>query len=85
MRYLLVTFFRKPNGQIDEQVGFSKKVRTSDSETCNVILDYQEKKVIKCLINGQILPTDFEKMHNYYKEIYPQLIEQLEKVNQKTA
>lgn len=85
MRYLLVTFFKKPNGQIDEQVGFSKKIRNSDRETCNVILDYQEKKVIKCLISGQILPTDFEKMHNYYKEIYPQLIEQLEKVNQKSA
>lgn len=84
MRYLLVTFFKKPNGQIDEQIGFAKKVRTSDNQMCNVILDYQERKVVKCVINGQVMPTDFEKMHTYYKEVYPQLIDQLEKVNQKS-
>lgn len=85
MRYLLITFYKKPNGQIDEQISFTKKVRTSDNQMCNVILDYQEKKVVKCVINGQVMPTDFEKMHTYYKEIYPQLIDQLEKVNQKTT
>lgn len=85
MRYLLVTFFKKPNGQIDEQIGFTKKVRTSDNQMCNVILDYQDRKVVKCVINGQVMPTDFEKMHTYYKEIYPQLIDQLEKVNQKSS
>lgn len=85
MRYLLITFFKKSNGQIDEQIGFSKKIRTSDNQMCNVILDYQERKVVKCVINGQIMPTDFEKMHKYYKEIYPQLIDQLEKVNQKST
>ena len=85
MRYLLITFFKKQNGQIDEQIGFSKKVRTSDNQMCNVILDYQDRKVVKCVINGQVTPTDFEKMHTYYKEIYPQLIDQLEKVNQKSS
>lgn len=81
MRYLLITFFRKPNGQIDEQVGFSKKVRPNDLQMCNVILDYKEKKVVKCVIEGKVTPTDFEKMHEYYKQIYPSLIEELVKLN----
>jgi hypothetical protein len=42
-------------------------------------LDYAERKVVKCLIEGKIVPTEFERMHEYYKKIYPQLIEQLEK------
>lgn len=83
MRYLLITFFRKPNGQIDEQVGFSKRVRPADIQTCNVILDYKDKKVVKCVIDGKVTPTDFDKMNKYYNEIYPTLIEQLTKVNEK--
>jgi hypothetical protein len=79
MRYLLITFFRKPGGQIDEQVGFSKKVRPVDMQTCNVILDYKEKKVLKCYIDGKIVPTDFERMHAYYSEIYPELVAHLAK------
>lgn len=77
---MLIQFFRKPNGQIDEQVGFSKKIRPTDDQMCNVILDYQERKVIKCFIEGKKVDTDFEKLNAYYKEIYPQLIEQLEKL-----
>ena len=77
---MLVTFFRKPGGQIDEQVGFSKKVRPQDEQTCNVILDFKQKKVLKCVIEGKVMDTTFEKMHEYYKEIYPQMIGELEKL-----
>lgn len=76
----MITFYKKPGGTIDEQVGFSKKVRPIDEQTCNVILDYKEKKVVKCVINGTVMDRDFEKMHEYYKEVYPSLIEQLEKL-----
>ena len=81
MKYLLITYLRKPNGQIDEQVAFSKRVRTSDIQTCNVIIDYAKKKVDKCVIEGNIVDTDFERMNAYYKNVYPSLIDQLEKVN----
>jgi len=72
---------RKPNGQIDEQVTVSKRVRTSDIQMCNVIVDYQSKKVDKCVIEGKVVETDFEKMNTYYKQIYTNLIDQLEKNN----
>ena len=79
MRYLLITFMRKPNGQIDEQVAVSKKVKPSDFQTCNVILDYAKKKVDKCVIEGKSLEREWDRMHDYYVRIYPNLIAQLEK------
>lgn len=79
MRYLLITFFRKPGGQIDEQVTVSKKVRASDNQVCNVILDFGTKTVQKCVIEGKVVDTDWEKMSTYYKKIYPKLVEQLER------
>jgi hypothetical protein len=81
MRYLLITFFRKPNGQIDEQVSIGKKLRPSDHQTCNVILDFGKNKIEKCVIEGKIVDSDWTKMVEYYKRIYPTLIEQLEKNN----
>lgn len=79
MRYLLITFMRKPGGQIDEAVAVSKKVKTSDLQTCNVIIDYAKRKVDKCVIEGKVIDTDFDKMNEYYKKVYTKLIEQLEK------
>ena len=81
MRYLLIVFVRKPNGQIDEQVSISKRLRTSDLQTCNVILDYGKQKVQKCVIEGKVVETDWEKLNEYYKKVYPTLIDQLEKSN----
>jgi hypothetical protein len=79
MRYLLITFMRKPGGQIDEQVTISKRVKTSDLQTVNVIIDYAKKAVDKCVIEGKVVDTDFDRMNDYYKRIYPNLISQLEK------
>ena len=81
MRYLLITYFRKPGGQIDEQVGVSKRLRTSDIQMCNVIVDYKNKKLDKCVIEGKTVESDFDRMNEYYKKIYPNLISQLEKNN----
>lgn len=81
MRYLLIQYLRKPGGQIDEQVTVSKKVKPTDISMCNVIMDYQTKKIDKCVIEGKRLDTDWEKMNEYYKKVYPALIEQLEKNN----
>jgi hypothetical protein len=81
MRYFLITYVRKPNGQIDEMVTISKRVRGSDIQTCNVILDFQAKKIDKCVIEGKVVDSDWDKMCDYYKRVYPALIDQLEKAN----
>lgn len=85
MRYLLIQFIRKPGGQIDEQITVSKKVKPADLQTMNIILDYAKKKIDKCVIEGKTLNLDWDKMNEYYKNIYPALIEQLEKEAQITA
>jgi hypothetical protein len=79
LRYLLITFLRKPGGQIDEQVAVGKKVKPADLQTCNVIIDYADKKVLKCIVEGKVVDTDFERMDTYYKQVYPNLIGQLER------
>ena len=72
---------RKPNGQIDEQVSISKRLRPADIQTCNVIMDFAKKKVEKCVVEGKTVDTDWYKLNEYYKRIYPALIDQLEKNN----
>jgi len=72
---------RKPNGQIDEQVSVSKRVRPADIQTCNVIMDFGKKKVEKCVVEGKTVDTDWDRLSEYYKRIYPALIDQLEKNN----
>jgi hypothetical protein len=79
MRYLLITFYRKPGGQIDEQVSIAKRVRNSDLSSSNIIVDYALKKIDKCVIEGKRPDMDFDKLNEYYKKIYPNLIAQLEK------
>lgn len=79
MRYLFVTFLRKPNGQIDEMVSYGKKIKTSDEQMCNIIMDFKDKKVKKCVIEGKVVDTDWDKLTQYYKKVYPVLVSQLEK------
>lgn len=79
MRYLLVNFLRKRAGQIDEMVSVTKRVRTSDMNNANVIIDFADKKVVKCVIEGKDHDTTFDKMRDYYSRIYPNLVEQLER------
>lgn len=81
MRHLLITYVRKPNGQIDEQVEIAKNVKPKDIQECNAILDFKEKKVLKCMIEGKVLDTDWTKLRDYYQKVYPDVIEQLEKLN----
>jgi hypothetical protein len=81
MRYLLITYLRKANGQIDEQVEMTRNLKVKDQQVCNAILDFKEKKVVKCVIDGNSLPTDWIKMRGYYNQVYPEVIEQLEKIN----
>jgi len=78
MRYLLITYIRKPNGQIDEQVEVSKKIRERDITTCNVIMDFKDKVVNKCVVDGLILNKDWDRLYGYYQPIYTSIIERLE-------
>lgn len=79
MRYLLISFFRKKNGQIDEMISVSKQTKVSDIQNSNIIIDFGMKRIDKCVIEGVEQNSSFEQLRNYYAKVYPQLISQLEK------
>jgi len=82
MRYLVITFLRKPDGKIDEQVEITKTLKERDITTANIILDFKEKKVQKSTIQGQVIDTDWDTIVAHYKQIYPDYIEELEKLQE---
>jgi regulator of sigma D len=79
MRYFIITYVRKANGQIDEQAAVAKKIKPRDVQTANVIMDFKYKKVEKLVIEGNVMERDWDKLYSYYKQIYPAIIERLEK------
>jgi hypothetical protein len=78
---MMLTYIRKPDGKIDEQVQVSTKIKERDITTCNVILDFKEKIVEKASIDGTSIPRSWETIVEYYREHYADLIEDLEKSN----
>jgi hypothetical protein len=78
MRYLLVTYLRKADGKIDEQVAVSTKVKPNDIATCNIIMDFKDKVIQKATIDGVAVPAEWNNFYNYFQPIYPAIIERLE-------
>ena len=81
MRYLILTYYRKPSGQIDEAMVVSKNLKTRDHQMCNVIMDYAQKKVMKCVIEGKVVDTDWDNLYAYYKGVYPNIVDRLSEEN----
>lgn len=78
MRYFIVTYVRRPDSKIDEQVQLSTSVKERDITTANIIIDFKDKKLVKSTVNGQKLNTTYDMMVEHYKEVYPDYITQLE-------
>ena len=77
MRYLLLTYYTKPDGRIDESMTLSTKVKTRDWQTVNVILDFKELKVLKASVNGITATKDWDTIVSTYYEHYAHTIERL--------
>jgi hypothetical protein len=77
MRYLILTYFRKPTGQIDEVMAVSKNLKKRDLQTANVILDFKDQKVVLASMGGQQVPKDWDKIVSYYYQHYAHTIERL--------
>jgi hypothetical protein len=80
MRYFIVTYLRKPDGKVDEQVEIAKSLKERDISTANIILDFKDKKVVKSVIQGQVVPTEWDTIVAHYKQVYPDYIDELEKM-----
>ena len=77
MRYLILTYYQKANGQIDEVMAVAKNLKTRDHQTANVILDFKTLSVLKCSMNGVTVPRDFNRIVEYYHQHYEATITRL--------
>jgi len=77
MRYLMLTYYTKPSGKIDESMIVTTKVRTKDWQMANVILDFKELKVIKASVRGDAIPKDWDRIVGYYYPFYTNIMERL--------
>lgn len=77
MRYLLITYITKPNGQIDEISAVSRKLKMKDWQTCNVILDFKDQKVLLSSVQGLTATKDWDTIVSYYYKHYTHIIERL--------
>ena len=81
MRYLFLTYVTKPDGKIDEQMEVSRKIRRTDLQTVNVILDFKKLEVVKASMGGTAVPRDWDRILSYYHQHYASTIERLLKEN----
>ena len=81
MRYLILTYYTKPSGQIDEVMAVSKSLKRRDHQTANVILDFKTLSVLKCSMGGVQVPRDFDRIVEYYHQHYESTISRLFKEN----
>jgi hypothetical protein len=77
MRYLLLTYYTKPTGQIDEVMTVTKNLRTKDRQISNVILDFKECKVLAASVKGMAATKDWDTVVSYYYTYYASTIERL--------
>jgi hypothetical protein len=79
MRYFLVSYLRKPNGQMDEQVAVAKNLKRSDYQTTSVILDFKLKSVVQANMQATAIPKEWEHIRDFYYKYYKNYIDGLEK------
>lgn len=77
MRYLILSYMKRPNGQMDEVVSLGKNLRTRDIQTAAVILDFRDLKVVKASMNDVTIPKDFNRIVNFYHQHYAHIINRL--------
>ena len=77
MRYLIITYYKKANGQIDESTAVARNLKMRDHQTASVILDFKKLAVVKANLNGETVPKDFNKIVEYYMQHYENIIKRL--------
>lgn len=65
-RYMIVSYYKKPDGKWDEVTEFKNTVKMRHMQTAKVILDFKEKKCVK---NGLNPEAGYEDMVEFYKRV----------------
>ena len=77
MRYLIITYYKKANGQIDESTAVARNLKMRDHQTASVILDFKKLQVVKAQLGGDSVPKDFDRIVEYYMQHYENIIRRL--------
>lgn len=77
MRYFVITYYKKANGQTDEATAVTKNLKTRDIQCANVILDFKKLEVVKASMGGVAVPKNFETIASYYRQHYKNIIDRL--------
>lgn len=77
MRYLILTYYKKPDGKIDEAMQVAKNLKRRDIQTASVILDFKKLEVVKASMGGVTVPRDFNRIVEYYMQHYENVIKRL--------
>ena len=64
---------------MDEVVTVAKQTKTRDIQSAAVILDFKFRSVVKCSMDGVVVPKDWNRIRDFYHQHYGQIIEDLEK------
>lgn len=65
-RYMLVSYYKRPNGKWDEITEFKNNIRNRHISTAKVILDFTTKT---CVVNSLNKNASFEDMLEMYKRL----------------
>ena len=77
MRYLLLTYYTRPSGKIDEVMTISTRLKRKDLQMTNVILDFKDQLVLLCSVGGITANKDWDTVVSYYYKHYAATIERL--------
>jgi len=80
MRYLIITYVLKPDGQSDEVVQVKDKLTSYHERTANIIMDFKEFKIVKARM-AEPIPREWNTIYYYYLNIYPDIFKALEDKN----
>ena len=81
MRYFLVSYLKQANGQMDEVVSVSARLKLRDRQTAAVILDFATQTVLQCSMNGTTVPKDWNRIVSFYYQHYAATFDRLAKQN----
>jgi hypothetical protein len=81
MRYFIITYLRKSNGQIDEQTEITKNLRRKDIQCANVILDFRDRQIVKAWANGQPMVRNWDYVVTYFMQYYQHIFKRLANEN----
>jgi hypothetical protein len=81
MRYFLISYYKKPNGQMDEVVAVTKNLKRKDRSTAAVVLDFKTQTVLQCSMNGTTVPKDWDRIVSFYYQHYAATFDRLANEN----